>query len=126
MASPRPTTPSCCSAPRRTRSRLRNACPVSEAVGRSPIWRRRPCGASAHVSNASRQRAVGLHGGFSAGSLKHTTTLEWLQSAPRYHVLRRGNRSKQRHKRAPATNRSEEHTSELQSRGHLVCRLLLE
>src|SRR5690625_6219301 len=26
----------------------------------------------------------------------------------------------------PAANRSEEHTSELQSRGHLVCRLLLE
>src|SRR5690625_6218564 len=26
----------------------------------------------------------------------------------------------------PATTRSEEHTSELQSRGHLVCRLLLE
>src|SRR5207253_4891867 len=25
-----------------------------------------------------------------------------------------------------ATNRSEEHTSELQSRGHLVCRLLLD
>src|SRR5690625_5799660 len=25
-----------------------------------------------------------------------------------------------------STNRSEEHTSELQSRGHLVCRLLLE
>src|SRR5690625_5873118 len=27
---------------------------------------------------------------------------------------------------APAFQRSEEHTSELQSRGHLVCRLLLE
>src|SRR5690625_6912812 len=27
---------------------------------------------------------------------------------------------------APMTARSEEHTSELQSRGHLVCRLLLE
>src|SRR5439155_26492515 len=27
---------------------------------------------------------------------------------------------------APAAERSEEHTSELQSRGHLVCRLLLE
>src|SRR5207253_5989038 len=27
---------------------------------------------------------------------------------------------------AAARNRSEEHTSELQSRGHLVCRLLLE
>src|SRR5690625_6892661 len=26
----------------------------------------------------------------------------------------------------PAAGRSEEHTSELQSRGHLVCRLLLE
>src|SRR5690625_5765525 len=26
----------------------------------------------------------------------------------------------------PALDRSEEHTSELQSRGHLVCRLLLE
>src|SRR5690625_6839400 len=26
----------------------------------------------------------------------------------------------------PVTHRSEEHTSELQSRGHLVCRLLLE
>src|SRR5439155_14298421 len=28
--------------------------------------------------------------------------------------------------RAPSDARSEEHTSELQSRGHLVCRLLLE
>src|SRR5207253_8183233 len=28
--------------------------------------------------------------------------------------------------RAPAARRSEEHTSELQSHGHLVCRLLLE
>src|SRR5690625_6948366 len=28
--------------------------------------------------------------------------------------------------RAPTAGRSEEHTSELQSRGHLVCRLLLE
>src|SRR5690625_7561691 len=27
---------------------------------------------------------------------------------------------------SPTTSRSEEHTSELQSRGHLVCRLLLE
>src|SRR5437870_9881332 len=28
--------------------------------------------------------------------------------------------------RGDSSNRSEEHTSELQSRGHLVCRLLLE
>src|SRR5690625_6191352 len=31
-----------------------------------------------------------------------------------------------RHSIPPLTTRSEEHTSELQSRGHLVCRLLLE
>src|SRR2546422_7468802 len=30
------------------------------------------------------------------------------------------------HTRAPSMDRSEEHTSELQSRLHLVCRLLLE
>src|SRR5439155_15892573 len=30
------------------------------------------------------------------------------------------------HRRIPRSTRSEEHTSELQSRGHLVCRLLLE
>src|SRR5207253_6091589 len=29
-------------------------------------------------------------------------------------------------RRSPQARRSEEHTSELQSRGHLVCRLLLE
>src|SRR2546429_1704451 len=37
----------------------------------------------------------------------------------------RANRSRRR-ARAGATRRSEEHTSELQSRLHLVCRLLLE
>src|SRR5207253_9709771 len=31
-----------------------------------------------------------------------------------------------RHPAGPGLRRSEEHTSELQSRGHLVCRLLLE
>src|SRR5437870_11492953 len=30
------------------------------------------------------------------------------------------------HGKEPSLDRSEEHTSELQSRGHLVCRLLLE
>src|SRR5439155_5049688 len=33
---------------------------------------------------------------------------------------------RQRHEQSPERSRSEEHTSELQSRGHLVCRLLLE
>src|SRR6266508_5604562 len=35
-------------------------------------------------------------------------------------------RARARWRRAGSTARSEEHTSELQSRGHLVCRLLLE
>src|SRR2546429_2088234 len=43
---------------------------------------------------------------------------------------RRGARSRSprsaRRRRAPGRRRSEEHTSELQSRLHLVCRLLLE
>src|SRR3989442_6022455 len=33
---------------------------------------------------------------------------------------------RERQQRAPGVERSEEHTSELQSRPHLVCRLLLE
>src|SRR5690625_1333717 len=39
---------------------------------------------------------------------------------------RRNGRSGLRGRSARARSRSEEHTSELQSRGHLVCRLLLE
>src|SRR5437870_10356878 len=35
-------------------------------------------------------------------------------------------RARDRHRSAAPRRRSEEHTSELQSRGHLVCRLLLE
>src|SRR5437870_6016059 len=37
-----------------------------------------------------------------------------------------GHRRSGHHFRAGEITRSEEHTSELQSRGHLVCRLLLE
>src|ERR1041385_5951788 len=39
---------------------------------------------------------------------------------------RRASRHRGRPKKDPAVTRSEEHTSELQSRLHLVCRLLLE
>src|SRR5439155_25161702 len=38
----------------------------------------------------------------------------------------RSRRCRGRRDRSSPTRRSEEHTSELQSRGHLVCRLLLE
>src|SRR5579884_4539167 len=40
---------------------------------------------------------------------------QWLSRLPRRQM-----------RACPAEQRSEEHTSELQSRGHLVCRLLLE
>src|SRR3712207_8027120 len=46
------------------------------------------------------------------------TISSWSRSAPPFK-----NRST---KRKPLTSRSEEHTSELQSRQYLVCRLLLE
>src|SRR3989442_4329064 len=41
-------------------------------------------------------------------------------------VRRRGPGVRHRRRRAARDTRSEEHTSELQSRPHLVCRLLLE
>src|SRR5204863_7435361 len=46
-------------------------------------------------------------------------------AGPRSHRLRRGRRARDR-PRPRAADRSEEHTSELQSRRDLVCRLLLE
>src|SRR2546429_2985991 len=52
---------------------------------------------------------------------------EWLLPRPRLArlaALRRGSHQRRRRKSFPG--RSEEHTSELQSRLHLVCRLLLE
>src|SRR2546422_8609060 len=50
------------------------------------------------------------------------------EDLPGGHVLRRKlpARCRSRDRAAPALIRSEEHTSELQSRLHLVCRLLLE
>src|SRR5690625_88819 len=58
-------------------------------------------------------RATGRLGSGSSGSTTSTT------------LAVRRNRSRMSD-RARTTARSEEHTSELQSRGHLVCRLLLE
>src|SRR5256884_4935372 len=45
---------------------------------------------------------------------------------PRVHLRGEPRRLHHRDGRGPAPDRSEEHTSELQSRLHLVCRLLLE
>src|SRR5215813_14711456 len=54
------------------------------------------------------------------------TTL-FRSSRPRCRSARRAaSRSRDHRRRPPWPSRSEEHTSELQSRPHLVCRLLLE
>src|SRR5437870_8272460 len=54
-----------------------------------------------------------------AWSERHRAWLERLAGLASIRVLEAG-------ERAPGARRSEEHTSELQSRGQLVCRLLLE
>src|SRR5439155_21103732 len=57
-------------------------------------------------------------------------TVAKLASYARYEAFTRRERdelsAQWRHVRTDLESRSEEHTSELQSRGHLVCRLLLE
>src|SRR5690625_5829871 len=70
------------------------------------------------------------------GSLK-STTVAWPEAistssksvtsgAPEYAIAPLDPTSVTEWRSPSATKRSEEHTSELQSRGHLVCRLLLE
>src|SRR5439155_21111731 len=49
-----------------------------------------------------------------------------VHDPPRHAGRERGDRHRQEHDGLEGHRRSEEHTSELQSRGHLVCRLLLE
>src|SRR5207253_5475160 len=57
-----------------------------------------------------------------ASNIHITDTILWSQ---KFATLLRRN-TKARHCNRGGKRRSEEHTSELQSRGHLVCRLLLE
>src|SRR5436305_10560397 len=63
--------------------------------------------------------------------LPYTTLYQPARDAPGISVSPRrapptGSRSRTRRRCAPRRNRSEEHTSELQSRPHIVCRLLLD
>src|SRR2546422_2610867 len=62
-------------------------------------------------------------GGHLMGGFGHAVGFEHRRAEKAFHLLRNfhGQRSAAR-----ADERSEEHTSELQSRLHLVCRLLLE
>src|SRR2546422_8310169 len=51
---------------------------------------------------------------------------EALKSLNSFHIRRKQAKNVSRKAKNPKSIRSEEHTSELQSRLHLVCRLLLE
>src|SRR3989442_7646580 len=62
------------------------------------------------------------------GVIGHFVEGERRELGSRYHLCvscLAGQREAGRPRTAPAEDRSEEHTSELQSRPHLVCRLLL-
>src|SRR5207253_10019594 len=59
------------------------------------------------------------------GAAEHSQWSTFAESSTRFDQ-RAGGLTLRADNLAPATRRSEEHTSELQSRGHLVCRLLLE
>src|SRR5689334_24631602 len=68
-------------------------------------------------------RAAGFCPRATSGSRRRTAAAELSCTAP---LARRRTRSALRRSPPPAARRSEEHTSELQSQFHLVCRLLLE
>src|SRR3712207_9567257 len=63
----------------------------------------------------------------SAPGVTASTAAAWSTGLPRTGSCRTGRtRSTAWHTKLPRSPRSEEHTSELQSRQYLVCRLLLE
>src|SRR5439155_19627493 len=64
--------------------------------------------------------ALPIFGSKRRPSRRAATLRRWEASGPSEMIAERARRS------FPMVRRSEEHTSELQSRGHLVCRLLLE
>src|SRR3712207_8021182 len=72
-----------------------------------------------------RSTTVLLLGGWESSTHERTATLRRRSSRPRHHPGGTCSRSSSPLD-LPAPLRSEEHTSELQSRQYLVCRLLLE
>src|SRR5437870_1435805 len=85
----------------------------------SPVWLRRPLGTAIELLAAIPSIIYGMWGLF-VFAPAFAELQPWLTASlgaiPLAGILFQG----------PPMGRSEEHTSELQSRGHLVCRLLLE
>src|SRR5690625_68679 len=100
-----------------------------------PGWLRHPCSPS---GRSSARPSSWWRSSWPRSSPWSSSLSSSLSSWPRssswpgpWHGARRAtrrhaDRSRTRPRRPCAARRSEEHTSELQSRGHLVCRLLLE
>src|SRR5690625_6744158 len=84
--------------------------PEASRAGNSPVGTRDDDMAVPHF----------LHQGDRRAGDRPTSVSPWA------HGRRRGSLSGRSRGRGPGPERSEEHTSELQSRGHLVCRPLLE
>src|SRR5690349_22127753 len=66
------------------------------------------------------------HGDLRDQALEGSAARQTLSAGDVRHVVRARRRGRVHRRRDPDAQRSEEHTSELQSRRDLVCRLLLE
>src|SRR5690625_5547104 len=96
--------------------------PASRSNSVAPVSRSGTWGARG-VSHASAARiALGSRTTCECRRIRWTSRRSWQRSTVTPAASRRGYQAVV----SLHTQRSEEHTSELQSRGHLVCRLLLE
>src|SRR5690625_1834301 len=97
--------------------------PASTSSGTSSPWVRRASAAALRKLKIERESSpLASYRGLPASAAINRSN-SWRRSA-RTSAARA--RMSARTKRGSLRTRSEEHTSELQSRGHLVCRLLLE
>src|SRR5215510_12818948 len=89
-------------------------------ASRRTFHRRSPCSSKTNLRKyRCATRGAGLHRRRLQRRLVHRPGGDWA------HLVEGGSHTQQRGRQLDH-RRSEEHTSELQSRGHLVCRLLLE
>src|SRR5437870_8224670 len=80
----------------------------------------------AYVQNLGMERGELLPGGVERRQLRRSSGCPVQRMKRQYNVLLAAKIAELHSCRRSTPPRSEEHTSELQSRGHLVCRLLLE
>src|SRR5690625_7303872 len=78
------------------------------------------------ISDGMAPQATAHRSTMQGTTAQSTTAPRTPRGTPPSPVARQGPEVRTRPRRLRIRRRSEEHTSELQSRGHLVCRLLLE